>query len=145
MSTYAKTVFESLLQATQVDRALRQRAQIVTREVGDITASEWLLLGIVAKGPRSGMTMTALSQTLSVSRPQVTALIDGLLLKRLVRQKKSEQDGRSKTVTVTQRGTDTLKRVEKALKTSFEELTKAIPGTHLQIYEQVQREIIRKA
>lgn len=139
-----RTAFEMLLQATQVDRVLRQRAQEVTKGQGDITVSEWLLLSIIAKGSKQGLTMSALSKTLLVTRPQITALIEGLLIKRLVRQKKNQEDKRSYTAHITQRGTDTLKQVNRVIDTSFKDLTHTIPGTHIQIYQQVQEELIRK-
>lgn len=140
-----RSVFESILQATQVDRVLRQRAQEVTREHGGITNTEWLLLSIIGKGPKKGLTMSALGATLGVSRPQITALLENLLVKRFIRQKKSSHDGRSRTATITQRGADTLKRIDEVMEQSFADLMKSIPGTHLQIYRQVQDEIIRKS
>lgn len=144
-SNRARSVFETMLQATQVDRVLRQRALEVTKTHGKITNTEWLLLAIIAKGPKQGLTMSALGATLGVTRPQITALVDGLLARRLIRQKKSSHDGRSRTALITQRGKETLKRIDEAMKASFTELTNSIPGTHLQIYQQVQDEIIRKS
>ncbi len=141
----SRTIFESLLQATQVDRVLRKRAQSVTKEHGLITTTEWLLLEIIAKGPRQGLTMSALGATLGVSRPQITALIENLLLKRLIRQKRSTEDGRSRTAVITERGKETLRRINSAIESSFDELLRTIPGTHMQIYRQVQDELIRKA
>ncbi|MDZ7786134.1 MAG: MarR family transcriptional regulator [Candidatus Saccharibacteria bacterium] len=145
MSGKSRSAFERLLQATQVDRKMRQRAHEVTKTEGNVTVSEWLLLSIISRGPRKGLTMSALSNTLLVTRPQISALIDGLLAKRLVRQKKGEEDKRSYTAHITERGKDTLNRVNKAIESSFHDVSGAIPDTHLQIYEQVQEELIRKS
>ena len=99
MSGTKRTTFERVLQATQVDRVLRQGMHDVTKEYGNITVSEWLLLAIIARGPKQGLTMSALSKTLLVTRPQITALIDGLLSKRLVRQKKGEEEFKQRSFT----------------------------------------------
>lgn len=141
----SRTAFEVLLQATQVDRALRQRAQEAAKTYGDITTTEWLLLSIINKGSTTGLTMSALSHTLGVTRPQVTALAEGLLKKRLIRQRTGHEDKRSKTATITEKGKDALKQVNKAIEASLQDLLQTIPATHLQIYKQVQEEIIRKS
>lgn len=141
----ATEVFEALLQTTQVDRSLRRLAQRATKSQGEITTNEWLLLSIIDKGSGTGVALGALSMTLGVSRPQVTALIDNLLVKRYISLKKSKEDKRSKSAFVTERGKDALKSINKAMSETFAATTKSIPQTHMQIYRQVQEELIRKA
>ncbi len=141
----AQRVFEAILQTTQVDRSLRRLAQQATKTQGDITTNEWLLLSIISKGPKSGTALSALGVTLGVSRPQITALIDNLMLKRYISLKKNKDDGRGKFAVPSQRGLDALKSISKALQESFHETVKTIPATHFQIYHQVQEEIIRRA
>ncbi len=145
MNKRSKTTFDMILQATQVDRALRQRTLSIAKKQGDMTTTEWLLLSIISRGPATGVVLGALGVTLGVTKPQITALIDNLTLKRLIKIQRSKQDGRSKAAIITERGKDALKRVDKALDESFSDLLKTIPGTHLQIYNQVQDEISRRS
>jgi DNA-binding MarR family transcriptional regulator len=80
-----------------------------------ITMMEWLLLGVVAGGKTSGLTMSDIAEALHVTLPQVTALVNKLLPLKLIKQKSANNDRRSRVVTMTSKGQLTLDEANAAL------------------------------
>lgn len=137
MSIKKAESFDSFLLIVKSDRVLRKLVNKTVREHGGLTLTEWLLLSIVASGPKSGMRMSEIAKELGVTLPQVTALLDSLLVKRLVRQKTDKADRRNRFAVATQRGEDVVTAVNKALDEKFDKVMHGVPPTHLQIYRQV--------
>ena len=137
MSIKKAESFDSFLLVVKSDRALRKLTNKKVRDEGDLTLTEWLLLSMIAAGPKEGLRMSELAKELGVTLPQVTALLDSLLEKRLVRQKTQRQDRRNRFALATQRGEDVVKRLNDSMDELFGKITNGVPGTHLQIYRQV--------
>jgi|ERR1700741_981152 len=113
-------MYEVALLHAQSDRALR--ALVAERLSGmDITMMEWLLLGVVAGGKSSGMTMSEIAAALHVTLPQVTALVNKLLPLKLIKQKSASTDRRSRVVTMTSKGQLALSDANKTLDTAMKD------------------------
>lgn len=96
-------MYEICLLHARSDRALRAKVASLLDASG-ITMMEWLLLGVVAEAPAKGMTMSEIAQSLHVTLPQVTALVNKLLPLKLVKQKSASNDRRSRLVSLTNKG-----------------------------------------
>ncbi len=107
-------MYEVALWHAQSDRALRA---LVAEQLSSmqITMMEWLLLGVVAQGKSSGMTMSQIAEALHVTLPQVTALVNKLLPLKLIKQKAASTDRRSRVVTMTSKGQLVLDDANKAM------------------------------
>jgi DNA-binding MarR family transcriptional regulator len=102
---------EILLLHSRADRSLRA---LVSDQLDDedITMMEWLLLDIIQSGPKDGLSMSSIAEQLSVTLPQVTALMTGVAKKRLVRQKTQRRDRRSRHALLTEKGRRVLESAE---------------------------------
>lgn len=107
-------MYEICLLHARSDRALRAKVAGLL-ESSKITMMEWLLLGVVAGGSSKGMTMSEIAQSLHVTLPQVTALVNKLLPLKLIRQKSASNDRRSRLVTLTSKGELVLDENKKLL------------------------------
>lgn len=145
MSIKKAESFDSFLLIVKSDRILRQLTNKIVRTQGDMTLTEWLVLSIIAAGPKEGLRMSELAKELGVTLPQVTALLDSLLVKRLVRQKTQKEDRRNRFAVATQRGEEVIKVVNKAMDEQFASIMNGVPGTHLQIYHQVLETIASRS
>ena len=122
------------------------RALIAERLNGhDVTMMEWLLLGVVSRGKSSGLTMSEIANTLQVTLPQVTALVNKLLPLKLIKQKSANNDRRSRVVTVTSKGQLALEDANKALDTAMNQLLGTVPKEQLQVYLSTLERIISAA
>lgn len=107
-------MYEIALWHAKSDRALR--ALVAEQLSGmQVTLMEWLLLGVVANGKSSGMTMSQIAGALHVTLPQVTALVNKLQPLKLIKQKAASSDRRSRIVTLTSKGQLILEDANKAL------------------------------
>lgn len=87
-------MYELCLLHARSDRALR--GSVATKlEKLNITMMEWLLLGVVHNGGTKGISMSDIAQSLHVTLPQVTALVNKLLPSKLVKQKSANSDGQA--------------------------------------------------
>jgi DNA-binding MarR family transcriptional regulator len=107
-------MYEICLLHARSDRALRAKVAGLL-DSSKITMMEWLLLGVVAGAPSKGMTMSEIAQSLHVTLPQVTALVNKLLPLKLVRQKSASNDRRSRLVSLTSKGELVLDENKKLL------------------------------
>lgn len=131
-------VREMFLLYAQTDRRLRSEVS-KNLESSSISLMEWLMLGILNDGDKKGISMTELSGKLSVSLPQVTAIMSGLMKKRLVRQRTLKKDRRSREALITQRGEDLLKDLDaNALRAGKKIFANVQPG-ELADYQNVLR------
>ena len=129
----AITMYEACLLHSRADRALRV---VVSRQLEhfNVTMMEWLLMGVVCAGAKDGMTMTAVASALDVTLPQVTALTSSLTKSKLVKQKVSRQDRRSRRLVCTPSGKRLVEDTEKAIAGAMKDWTKDIPREELEAY-----------
>lgn len=129
----AVTMYQSCLLHSRADRAMRL---VVSRrlEQFNVTMMEWLLMGVVQNGPKEGMTMTAVASALDVTLPQVTALTSRLTKLKLLKQKVSRQDRRSRRLAVTSAGKKLLEETESEVDGAMREWMSGIPDDQLTTY-----------
>jgi DNA-binding MarR family transcriptional regulator len=127
------SMYEACLLHSRADRALRL---VVSKQLEqfNVTMMEWLLMGAVYYGPKEGMTMSAVAQALDVTLPQVTALTAGLTKQKLLKQKISRQDRRSRRLICTTAGKKLLEEIEQAVNTAMREWVSDIPRDQLEVY-----------
>ncbi len=127
------TMYEACLLHSRADRALRV---MVSRQLErfDVTMMEWLLMGVVATGPPEGLTMSSVAATLDVTLPQVTALTASLTKTKLLRQKVSRQDRRSRRLMPTPACRRLLDEIERSIKAAMLEWMADIPSDQLGTY-----------
>ncbi len=126
-------MYQACLMHARADRALRLLVAKKLEEF-DLTMMEWLLLATVCNGAREGMTMSAVAGTLDVTLPQITALTNSLVKTRLVKQKVSSQDRRSRQLTCTIAGKRLITRIEEAINDSMSQWLGDIPREQLDSY-----------
>ncbi len=129
------TMYQACLLHSRADRALRL---VVARQLEqfNVTMMEWLLMGVVQNGPKEGMTMSAVASALDVTLPQVTALTSNLTKLKLLKQKVSRQDRRSRRLVSTSAGKKLLENIEHEVNTAIREWVADIPREQLQTYLQ---------
>lgn len=129
------SMYQACLLHSRADRALRM---VVSRQLEqfNVTMMEWLLMGVVCAGPKEGMTMSAVAGALDVTLPQVTALTASLTKAKLLKQKVSRQDRRSRRLQATPAGKRLLEDIEKAVNTALRDWVADIPPDQLKQYLQ---------
>jgi DNA-binding MarR family transcriptional regulator len=126
-------MYEKCLLLARADRATRSLiGQQLERY--HLTMMEWLLLGVVCKGPPEGLSMSAVAQALDVTLPQVTALANKLMALKMIKQKTQTNDRRSRHVRATGKGQNVLDDVEETLDATFNEWLSDIPSDQLKSY-----------
>jgi DNA-binding MarR family transcriptional regulator len=127
------TMYEACLLHSKADRALRL---VVSRQLDsfELSMMEWLLLATVCDGPPTGITMTQAAGTLDVTLPQVTALMNDLVKMKLVKQKVSKTDKRSRKLLCTTQGKRLLGEIEKAIAVAMRQWLDGIPREQLYAY-----------
>lgn len=127
------TMYKACLLHSRADRALRL---VVSRrlEQFNVTMMEWLLIGVVNNGAKEGMTMSAVASALDVTLPQVTALTASLTKLKLLKQKVSRQDRRSRRLVTTANGKKLLTEIEQEVNKAMREWVADIPQDKLGVY-----------
>lgn len=126
-------MYELCLLHARSDRALR--GIIASRlEKLNITMMEWLLLGVIKKGSTKGLSMSDIAQSLHVTLPQVTALVNKLLPLKLVKQKSANADRRSRLVSLTSKGELVLEEAQTLLEATYSELLGSLPLDEVEGY-----------
>jgi DNA-binding MarR family transcriptional regulator len=128
-----ESMYQACLLHSKADRTLRV---VVSKQLEqfDITMMEWLLMGAVHAGPKEGITMSAVASTLDVTLPQVTALTASLTKAKLLKQKVSPRDRRSRRLVVTPSGKSLLEEVESSVDSTFRDWLSDIPREQLDTY-----------
>lgn len=106
-------------------------------EGSQITMMEWLLLGVVSKGSEKGVSMSDIAQTLRVTLPQVTALVNKLLPQKLIKQKSATSDRRSRLVSLTNKGQLVFEDMSEVLQKAHPEIFAGITAEQFDSYEAV--------
>ncbi len=127
------SMYEACLMHSRADRAMRM---MVSRQLErfDVTMMEWLLMGVVDSGPPEGLTMTSVALTLDVTLPQVTALAASLVKAKLLKQKVSRQDRRSRRLISTPACARLLEEIEETIRTTMKAWTADVPQENLAVY-----------
>ncbi len=129
------TMYQVCLFHSRADRALRL---VVSRrlEQFNVTMMEWLLMGEVQTGPKEGMTMSAVAAALDVTLPQVTALTASLTKLKILKQRISRQDRRSRRLVATATGKKLLAEIEKEVNEAMRGWVADVPGDQMETYLQ---------
>jgi DNA-binding MarR family transcriptional regulator len=128
-----QSMYETCLLLSRADRAVRL---VVARELEryGLTMMEWLMLATVCYGSPKGISMTNIAKTLDVTLPQVTALSASLIKLKLVKQKVSQKDRRSRQLTITRVGKQIIHDIDDALNDTMKIWLGDIPEPQLQSY-----------
>lgn len=126
-------MFDLCLMHARADRAMRV---VVAKQLDGqaLTMMEWLALGVVAAGPKDGVSMSHIAATLDVTLPQVTALIGNLLQGKMIKQKVLASDRRGRQVIITLRGKRTLNNLEATIARAMRDWSKDINREQLRTY-----------
>lgn len=134
------SMYEACLLHSKADRALRVTVSHQLEEYG-LSMMEWLLLATICRGNKDGVTMSEAASALSVTLPQVTALMNGLVKKKLIKQKVSSQDRRSRRLTCTAQGKRTAEDIDMKLEGNKAELLSHIAEEDMQAYLRVVKRL----
>ena len=133
-------MYELLLMQVRADRSMRV---MVANQVESqrLTMMEWLTLGVISSGLRSGLSMSKVAVDLGVSLPQVTVLVSSLIELKFVKQQILASDHRGRQVHVTLKGKRVLNKLESAVAKTIRIRTKEIPSNRLQAYIQTVEQL----
>lgn len=95
---------------------------------------QWLLLATVSRGPDTGTKMSDLAGSLSVTMPQITALMNDLTKLKLVKQKINQTDRRSRRLIITPQGKKLLEQLEPEVEKGMKAWLKTVSGDALDGY-----------
>lgn len=131
-------MYELCLLHARSDRALR--GSIASKlESLNVTMMEWLLLGVIKRGNSKGMSMSDIAQSLHVTLPQVTALVNKLLPHKLIKQKSANIDRRSRLVSLTSKGELILEEADGLLEAATKEFFSGLPEADIEGYTNTLR------
>jgi amicyanin len=142
-NTIAPPMYELCLMHARADRAMRS---VVARQLDthQLTMMEWLALAVIARGPKKGLSMSAVAQTLDVTLPQVTALVAGLTEANYVRQRVLPSDRRGRQVMTTLRGRRLLVKLEAVIASAIRDWTSEVPPEQLRTYFKTVHQLAHK-
>lgn len=114
----------SLIALRRILRATELYGRDLARAAG-LTAVQVRVLQVIAETGRT--TPTAIANRMGVSQATVSALIDRLEAKGLVRRTRSDTDRRQTNLTLTDEGTEALSRAPDALQQRYVKRFEALP------------------
>lgn len=123
-------------------RVLNSSVTKVLSEYG-LSIPQWKLIGQLYD--HGDMKLADLAQHLDVEAPLVTALIDTLEKKMLVKRMHHPKDKRAKIITITTKGKKTLIEIEPQVKQAMGVLLKGIKREQLMTYFRVLQTIVNNA
>lgn len=127
------TIFDIGLLHSKADRAFRLTIAGLL-ESYQITMMQWLLLATVSHGPDTGTKMSELAASLSVTMPQITALMNDLTKMKLVKQKINQSDRRSRRLIITPQGKKLLDQLEPEVEKGIKDWLKTVPTNDIDGY-----------
>lgn len=132
------TMYEACLLHSRSERVLKG---MVSKRLEDwqITRMEWILLATVNSQPKvaTGHTMSELASALDVRMSQVTALMTKMVESKLLEQRNSVQDRRTRYVSITKRGTKLLADIEADMRSAMRIWLGKIDKQELAVYMSV--------
>lgn len=93
-------------------RALALTARVLERELDDMTLPQYRVLTLVASSPQRAGRVAELA---SLSRPSLTGILDGLVVRGWIRRVEVNGDRRGVSIEATASGTQHMARAEAAL------------------------------
>lgn len=135
---------ELLLMHAKADRNLRGVVATAI-EKSSLTMTEWLALAVIAAGPKEGLRMGEVAQALDVTLPQVTALTNNLLDRKLCKQRVFAGDRRGRQVIATLKGKRTLVSLEVEVGRAIEAFSGSVEPEQLQAYIATTRQFSGEA
>jgi len=128
------TIYEVSLLLTKADRSFRLAVSRQLEPIG-VSMMQWLLMSTVGKGPVAGLKMREVADALNVTMPQITALMNDLIKKKLVAQKVNKLDKRSRKLVLTTLGAQQLKDIEPKLQKAMAEFfDKKLTASEVEAY-----------
>ncbi|MDT0684455.1 MarR family transcriptional regulator [Roseicyclus sp. F158] len=110
-------------------RRILRATEIYARDLAqsaELTPSQLRLLQVVSGTPGCSTTPTAISMQMGVSQATITALIDKLAKRDLVRRQQSQTDRRQTNVTITAEGNAVVDNIPDALQQRYVNAFKAL-------------------
>lgn len=141
-NTHQLNMYQICLVHSHADRNLRLAVSKRLKGSG-LTMMQWLLLTAAKMGPKGGITMSEAANTLRVTLPQVTALTNELIKKKLISQKVSRIDRRSRKLIATKAGSDIIEDLEETLGPSKLEVFGKVKPEKLAVYMETVQEIAK--
>ena len=113
-------------------RAIQNRVNELLSEY-DMNTSQWIILGWLYDHP-GGLRVTALGEVLEVETPLITALLQPLQARGLVRLNADPTDGRAKLTTLSKKGTQLVPKLEKQLTNHLQHFEASISPAEMRTY-----------
>ncbi len=132
------TIYELCLLHSRADRALRAVVAEKLQPV-ELTMMQWLSLGIIAGGPKEGLSMGNIAEHMGITLPQVTALLHSLSKLRLIKLRTQRRDRRSRHALLTPKGEEALRKANSTLEVGLGDL---FPGERRRAYVSMLEHII---
>lgn len=126
-------MYKACLLHSQMDRNLRLIASRHLVEF-NLTMMQWLLLEAVCASSRKGLTMSESAEILGVTLPQVTALSNELMKAKMLKQKVSTKDRRSRRLSCTLGAKMTIGKIQANMNDAINEWLRDIPPDQLTNY-----------
>jgi len=133
------TISEMYQLQIRADRVMRFVAS-KSLEPYHLTIMEWQAISVISGKSDEGITMTRIAKMLDVAPPQISALTEQLIKKRLINQKIIRTDRRNKYLSLTKRGVDVKKRTDKNIEEAVNNLLSAVqPGQFIEYQKTIQQ------
>ncbi len=104
-------------------RTLAMLARVLERAAGDLTLPQYRVLALVAAGDERA---TRLAGRLAITKPSVSAVVDGLVERGLLAREPVEEDRRAIRLRITRPGSRALAEAEVAMAARLEPIVDAI-------------------
>lgn len=142
-STLSKTSLPTHQVGLLQGKAYRVLQQILTKTLFpyDLSIPEWKLLALTTE--KAAQRLADLADDLAVEPPLVTALIDTLEKKKLVRRTRDSIDRRAKVIVATPQGAALIREIEPKIRITMRQLLHGVNSEELAIYIKVLQTIIR--
>ncbi len=100
---------------------------------------QWLMLGVIDRGPDTGLSVTNVADQLGISLGQASTLGSSLVVAKLARQRTQLSDHRNRHLLLSARGRVVLENSDTAVSASFDVWLKTIPKQQLTFYHRVSK------
>jgi DNA-binding MarR family transcriptional regulator len=125
-------------------RTLAMLARVLERAAGDLTLPQYRVLALVAAGDERA---TRLAGRLAITKPSVSAVVDGLVERGLLAREPVEEDRRAIRLRITRPGSRALAEAEVAMAARLEPIVDAISDRagFVDCLEQIDRTMLERA
>jgi len=125
-------------------RTLAMLARVLERAAGDLTLPQYRVLALVAAGDERA---TRLAGRLAITKPSVSAVVDGLVERGLLAREPVEEDRRAIRLRITRPGSRALAEAEVAMAARLEPIVDAISDRagFVDCLEQIDLALVERA